>query len=136
MADHQATTTATATGATNALASMQGAPPRWQVLTGLAVLALSASLTLLFFEGDSCLDAGGAFHALAYRCELADGRHYVSLVWKARWPFWGLYAVITLFVAAPLCALGVGLAAGLDSGLRSLWFDGVRNGAAPGRPSA
>lgn len=103
---------------------------RWQVPLGLGVLALSGWLVLLFFEGDSCGDAGGAFHAIAYRCELADGRGYTTLVSRARWPFWVLHAALAFVLATALGALGTGLA----WGLRSLWIDVIRHEPAGGHP--
>jgi hypothetical protein len=83
---------------------------------------IAAWLVYLFFEGDSCADAGGSFNPLIAQCFTAPGEGYIPLYRKATWIFWAFYTFLSLVVGVFV----IGLLGGIVAGLRSLWFDVLR----------
>jgi hypothetical protein len=86
-----------------------------------AILCFAAAgwLVYLFFEGDSCADAGGAFRSLTAQCLTAPGETYTPVYRTGTWLFWVVYCLASLVVAV----LMGGALGGIVAGLRSLWFD-------------
>ena len=86
---------------------------------GVLGFCIGAWLVYLFFEGDSCADAGGSFNSLIVQCFTATGDTYIPLYRKATWIFWVLYTLVTLVVGTVVS----GILGGIIAGLHSLWFD-------------
>jgi len=83
---------------------------------------IASWLVYLFFEGDSCADAGGSFSSLAAQCFMAPSETYIPLHRKATWAFWVLYSLVSLVTGIVL----TGFLGGIVAGLRSLRFDVLR----------
>ena len=94
---------------------------------GIACLGMSSWLVYLFFEGDSCLDAGGSFSSLTAQCLTAPGAVHIPLYRKATWIFWVFHGAASLVVGLAFA----GILGGLVAGLRSLWSDVLRGSRPP-----
>ena len=68
---------------------------------GLAAACLSAYGLFVFFEADSCLDAGGVFDDSALRCDILPTVRYTPVFFRS-----GLY-VLWCFCIAVCVASGI-----------------------------
>ena len=84
--------------------------------------AIAAWLVYLFFEGDSCMDAGGSFDYLRFHCNTGPDLIYTYIYRTAKPAFWVIYGICTLLTGIFIAgALG-----GVIAGARSLWTDVLR----------
>lgn len=90
---------------------------------GILCIGLASWLVYLFFEGDSCADAGGSFNSLIAQCFIDSEENYIPMYRKGTAFFWAIYGVVSLVVGLILAAVLGGLA----FGLRSLWVDVLRS---------
>ena len=88
-------------------------------IAGILCFSAAGWLVYLFFEGDSCADAGGAFSSLTAQCLTAPGESYIPTYRTGTWFFWAIYGFASLLVGV----LIAGILGGIVAGLRSLWFD-------------
>jgi hypothetical protein len=68
------------------------------IFSWIAPLAVSVFVAVLlagFLEQDSCLDAGGTYHAATGRCEVAQGSEYVAQFARpGRFFLWAIFLVL------------------------------------------
>jgi hypothetical protein len=84
--------------------------------------AVAAWLVYLFFESDSCMDAGGSFEYLRFRCNTGSDLSYTFLYRSAKPAFWVIYGICTLLAGIFI----TGILGGVIAGVRSLWSDVLR----------
>ena len=87
---------------------------------------IAAWLVYLFFESDSCMEVGGSFEYMRFRCNTAPDVTYTPLYRAAKPAFWAIYGAFSILAGL----LVTGLLVGVVAGLRSLWCDVLRG---PGR---
>ena len=92
-------------------------------LGGILCFGLASWLVYLFFEGDSCADAGGSFNSLIAQCFIAPGESYTPMYRKGTGIFWLIYGFTSLVVGLIITAIFGGLA----FALRSFWFHVLRS---------
>ena len=78
-------------------------------------VCIAAYLVYVFFDGDSCADAGGSYKYLRLHCDIPADISYESMLWSGTLAFWAIYATLTVITGALLTGAIVGVAFGLTT---------------------